>query len=365
MNIQAFHASFPKMDVITSIPNFFSIVKEQYPSFRQKDCFSKYPEEAIYIYQITQAGKKHTGIVAATSVKNYIDGRIKRHENTIEKKEERQLELLLMRQAAVKPVTLVYQEVSSIQDWINQQIQVQAPSFEFKFPSENKQHRIWIIQSQSAIAELQSLFDLHIDSVYIADGHHRLASTARAFQTLADGSRYEQLFCHFLSSTEMEILEFNRIVDIPELSIPTFLNQLSEIGHIEGLNSAQKPKKTHDLTFFYDNEWYKLEWQESLLQYDSKATPIPDTQLLNEYVLKAIMGIDDIRTDHRIRYIEGPKGLGGIIQKLKKEKERIAFCLHPITMEALMKIADLGEVLPPKSTWFEPRMVNGVMVLEY
>lgn len=360
MIIKPFKAVFPDISKIDSIEDFFNKVKEYYPEFNQKGLFHDPIEQAFFIYQICQNGKVYTGIIGCLDVENYSEGHIKKHENTISEKEEQQLQLLFHRKAAVKPITLTYPSQPSIQSWIQSYIKQYSPARTFALQSEKKIHHIWAIHDPAGIKEIQQLFQ-NLDKVYIADGHHRVATTSIAFQELKN-HHYNCFLCALFPTSDMDILDYNRILKIP--TDIDFINVLGNYFNMRILPKGEKPKNKFELTLYYKKQWFHLSWKEEILPKPSSKIWL-DAELLNKLILKDILHIENVRKDPRISYIEGTKSIDAIEKKVDKSENSAAFCLTAVQMEELLRIADAGEILPPKSTWFEPRMVNGMVVLEY
>lgn len=361
MIIEPFQAALPDLDQITDKDDFFSDVKEVYSEFNEAGLFKKTAHQAIYIYQIIKPGRSYTGIIAQTPIRSFQEGHIKKHENTIASKEERQLFLLHKRQAAVKPITLTYPAQPDIRSWMEHQKSLQAPIIQLDLASDNMQHHIWAVTNPDDIQFVQHIFHQQVKDTYIADGHHRAVTTARAHQD--NPPKYGHLLCAFFPSDEIEILDYNRVIKLDEEL--DLISQLQTCCHLTVEDQVCKPTQKHELSLLFKNQWYRLTWKEEILQQYPRPHDVLDAQLLNELVFDKVLGIKNVREDNRISYVGGAKGLQPLIQKTNKSANRAAFCLYPVQLEELMHLADDDEVLPPKSTWFEPRMVNGMIVLEY
>ncbi|RME93093.1 MAG: DUF1015 family protein, partial [Bacteroidetes bacterium] len=207
----------------------------------------------------------------------------------------------------------------------------------------------------------------HITTTYIADGHHRFSAAARLYQRMGDSpqaNRYAQLMCMLMPSTTLEIHNFNRIVTAfsGAISPLAFLARLSHYVTIDPLPKAVEPQAEHELSCYLNKEWFRLRWREDVIKdYAHAGLPIMDVSLLNYCILEEILGFDNIRNDKRIKYVEGPRGLEALME-LTDSRTDVAFCLFPLSWEAFFLVIDHDLVLPPKSTWFEPRMLNGLVV---
>lgn len=371
MRIKPFQAIYPNLDYITSADSFFSTVKTEYTDYYQSGFFHKAPQEGVYVYQIQKPHRTYTGIIACADIQDYIDGKIKRHENTLASKEQKQIQLILRRNATVKPILLAYPQVNEIDQWIATNIQDKTPFLDIFFDEEQQRHLFWEVRDGVHIQQIRELFAQKVPYTYIADGHHRTSSVALLNQRLGKKNPkkpYDLLLSVFFPSTELEILDFNRVVQsLGELSMTTFMAKLSQLCDIEILETAQKPTRKHELTMYFNREWFKLKWRPSVLQEyaDQNSEGLLDANLLNEKVMGDILGVEDVRTDVGIKYIEGPKGLHAIRSAAIKNNDSVAFCLYPVELQDLISVADADRVMPPKSTWFEPRIKNGLMVQEF
>jgi len=368
MHLYPFRAVLPNASLITSTDSFFGSVKEEYPEYVKSGFFSKTQADALYVYQIRAENRHYTGILACADVRDYLSGHIRKHEDTLASKEQKQLQLLLKRKAAVKPVMLTYPEVPALTRWTQHFIDRHEPVFDFYFEAELQHHLIWQVSLPQQIRELQDLYARHIPVAYIADGHHRTSAGALLYQRAPDAAtreHYRKLLCGFFPSTDLEVLDFNRVIDVlGECSTSWFMARIAQLFDIEILSSPTKPRCKHELLMLINREWYMLHWKPQILAAYANHQLILDNVLLNEKILCDIFGITDVRHDQRIEYVEGPKGLDGLWRKTVKSPTRIGFCLHPILMEEIMAIADAGKTMPPKSTWFEPRMRNGLVVYD-
>ena len=366
MHIKPFQALYPKLDYITSIDSFISSIKEEYNEYHASGFFEAIEQDALYIYRIEQNDNHYTGLIACSDISDFLEGSIKKHENTLAAKEQKQMQLLLKRKAAVKPVLLTYPVIPHINEFFNTYIAQHSPVLDLYFESEDARHLIWAVREQEHIQYIQQLFEEHIPCTYIADGHHRTSTTALMYERHIQGNTkndFHLLLSAFFPTTDIEILPFNRVIlGFGEISHLTFMAKLSQLFDIETLKKGKLPAKKHELTMMADHEWFSLKWRPEVLKAYEKEEAILDAAILDKKVLKEILEIEDVRTDQRVKYVEGPKGIKGIEKQALKAEHSIAFCLYPIQMEEMIKLADAGKVLPPKSTWFEPRMKNGLII---
>ncbi len=366
MQVSPFRAVYPRKKLITSPDSFFGKVKEEYPVFRKSGFFKQRKQEGMYIYRIDERRRSYTGLLMLASMDDYEQGRIKIHEHTLATKEQRQIQLLLHRRAVVKPVLLTYRAVDAIDKIIKKLLAEKDPSIHYYFEEEDEHHWVWEIKEEKVIARLQQLFSEKVPQAYIADGHHRTAAMALLrSQAEAEGLPpcYDYLLSAFFPTRELDIFEFNRVVINMDAHSPAMLMaRLSALAEIEILDTYAPPRQKHEWVLLLNREWFRLKWRKEILQGYGEEEVLLDVSLLNELVLHQILGIEDPRTDARLKYVEGPRGIEAFEQLVNKSEHRLGFVLHPVDIEDFLHIADMGKVLPPKSTWFEPRMRNGLLV---
>ena len=369
MEINPFQAVYPSLEYITSADFFFATVKEAYADYRKSGFFQKSAEDAIYIYQIKTKEKAYTGLIGCATVKDYLDNKIKRHENTLATKEQQQLQLMIKRGAAVKPILLTYPTVEAIEKLIAQQIKKIKPFFKVSFEDTSEVHAIWKIEEGITIQKIQDIFAKKVPHAYIADGHHRSSTSALMAQKMKKKQKkgnYDLILAAFFAVKELSIFDYNRVVEgLDDRTMARFMAEISQVFDIKILKKPAKPRKKFELTMLIGEEWFRLKWKKEILNKYKKGEIVLDASLLDEEVIKKIMKIKDTKTDNRITYIEGPKSFESIIKRTRKDENKIAFCLYPVNIDDLFKVADAGDIMPPKSTWFEPRVKNGLLVLEF
>ncbi|MEL6924857.1 MAG: DUF1015 family protein [Bacteroidota bacterium] len=368
MNIFPFQAVYPDLDFIASPDSFFGTVKENYVEYKENDFFKKTDREAIYIYQIKSKWRNYLGLVACADIEDYLEGHILKHENTLAPKEQQQMQLLLNRKAMVKPILLTYPDVAYINELLQGYIEKHPPFLKTHFEGEQSEHLFWQLDNESSIQKLQEVFREHIGKSYIADGHHRSSTVALMYQRWKNrggANPFNRMLCAFFPASQLSIFDYNRIIEgLQEISPTRFMAELSQLCDVEVLAAATKPDAPHQMVLCLDHEWYKLRWKPSVLRKYEHIDPLLDVSLLNEEILKGILQIEDVRTDPRVKYVEGPRGMEVLKNKTFKNEKRMAFLLYPVALGDLMRVADDGKVMPPKSTWFEPRVKNGLLVLE-
>lgn len=369
MHIRPFQAVYPNLEYITSADSFFNSVREEYLEYYHSGFFTKTAQEALFIYRIKGISRQYTGLIACADIRDYLNGDIKQHEHTLAAKEQQQMQLMLRRHAAVKPILLAYKRVEAISDWIEAYIIRRKPFFEVESEEAGERHLLWEVCDGQAIRELQDLFEQHVPCSYIADGHHRTSTTSIMYSKTLEGKHrgdYHMLLCALFPSSDIDVLDFNRVVyGLNGLSDTAFMANIAQYFEIGFLGGPAKPGQKHEITMLVNREWYRLRWKKHILEEYREEEVVLDAMLLDDKVLGNVLGVEDIRTNQRILYVEGPRGLEGIQQAVSKGEEAVAFCLYPVQLKELMKVADAGKFMPPKSTWVEPRMKNGLIVQEY
>jgi uncharacterized protein (DUF1015 family) len=366
MKIKPFRATYPNFDFIASPDSFCDDAKHAFREFQANGFFEKSPLDAFYVYQIESDGRRHTGLIALNEVEDFFAGKVKKHEKTLSEREQKQMQLFLQWNAILKPVLLTYPPVPDINHWLEQFCQRYQPLFSTRFAKDRQTHRVWTIADTNDIATLQHLFGTHVHGTYIADGHHRTTTIALLHERLkgkGNGFDFSHLFCAFFSADQLDILDYNRVVDgLNEMSPTHFMVKMSKVFDLDVLEQPRKPRAKHEIVMYAQKQWYSLHWKESVLKKQDAERVILDANLLNELVLRDILGIQDIRTDARISYVEGARGIEGIRKAVGERPDRIGFMLFPVSFDDMIRIADAGETLPPKSTYFEPRMKSGMLV---
>jgi len=366
MKIKPFRATYPNFDFIASPDSFCDDAKNSFREFQANGFFEKAPKDALYIYQIETDLRKHTGLIALNEVEDFFAGKVKKHEKTLSEREQQQMQLFLKWNAILKPVLLTYPPVSDISRWLENFTLANKPLYTTRFAKDRQTHRVWTVTEADDIRRLQSLFIDHVGGTYIADGHHRTTTVALLHERLKDKNQefdFDNLFCAFFAADQLDILDYNRVVEgLRDLSPTQFIVRMSKIFDLNVLAEPRKPLEKHEIIMYAQKEWYSLHWKKTVLESHALDRVVLDASLLNELVLDKILGITDVRTDTRIIYVEGARGLEGVRKTTHENDDHIGFVLYPVTFEDMMRMADAGESLPPKSTFFEPRLKSAMLV---
>ncbi len=365
MKIKPFKAMCPNMDMVDSPIEFFNMMKYDYTSFVKDGIFIQRPEPAFYIYRIISKKRIQTGIIAGVDIKDIIKNNVKRHEETLAVKEQRLTQILLEREALIKPVLLGFDKsVKGIKKYIKKIISSDKPYFEFDFEETNEKHQLWEISKPKQIKKLKRIFKKNMSTVYIADGHHRCSTTTKMYQskTIKTNGNGKTVLAAFFNFEELVIHDFYRIVDIFSTIVPSQFNEeLLKYCSVRPLKKIQKPKKKHTFNMCINGQWSQVSWKRSTLKRHKKRRSVLDVDLFNLYILKKILKVKDIRDDKRIEYIDGYKTYKDI-KEITIDKNLVGFSLYPLTAKDIIITADADEMLPPKSSFFEPRIKNGMIV---
>jgi len=322
-------------------------------------------ERFLYIYRLTMSGREQTGLVCCCSIDDYINGVIKKHELTREEKLKDRINHVDFCNAHTGPIFMTYKAIDSINEIINSWIENNSTEYEFISDDEIK-HEVWIIDNTPTISTLKNIFN-NINALYIADGHHRAASAVEIGQKRREEiSNYtgEEEFNVFLSvlfpDEQLHIMDYNRVVkDLNGLSIEKFIEKISENFDVETSDNQVKPNQKGTIGMYLDENWYRLTIQEDKIPKDSVKSL--DVSLLQEHILEPILGIKDVRTDNRIDFVGGIRGLDELETRCHEDMT-LAFSMYPTSIEELMHISDEGKLMPPKSTWFEPKLRSGLFI---
>ncbi|EEL50132.1 DUF1015 domain-containing protein [Bacillus cereus] len=336
--------------------------------FIQEEVFIQDEEPCFYIYQLTMQGRTQSGLVVCTSIDEYTDNTIKKHERTRHEKEQDRIRHVDVCNANTGPIFLTYRTKEEVSKFIATWQENHTPIYQFT-AHDGVKHVIWKIAEASAISALVESFE-EISSLYIADGHHRSASAAKV--GLMRREQYpnytgEEEFNFFLSvlfpHDELSIWDYNRVVkDLNGLSEEQFLQQIAQYFYVEEVGaSSYKPNESKTFGMYLDQKWYKLTVKEETYDAHDVVKRL-DVSILQDHLLSQVLQIHDPRADSRIDFVGGIRGLEELERLVNGGDYKVAFSLYPTSMEDLLAIADAGEVMPPKSTWFEPKLRSGLII---
>jgi len=342
--------------------------KENLDAMLQDNILFQDEEPCYYIYRLIMNGRSQTGLICGSSCNDYFEGVIKKHEFTRPEKEKDRIEHILNTRAQTGVVFLAYNDKQNIEHLIEDWKNAHEPEYDFT-ASDGVQHTLWVINDYAKISILTRYFHEEVPCTYIADGHHRAASAAKVCLEMRDTGMSitgEESFNYFITcifpASQLHILDYNRVVkDLNKMSAAEFLKDLESdfIVTNEG-NKAVKPMQAHELGMYLEGKWYKLVAKDGTFKTDPIG--VLDVSILQENVLAKRLNINDPRTDKRVDFVGGIRGLEELEKRVNSGDMAAAFSLYPVTIQQLFTIADSGNVMPPKSTWFEPKLRDGLVV---
>ena len=339
----------------------YDTAKENLTAFMSRNILFRENKPCYYIYRLIMNGKSQTGLVCGSSVDDYENDLIKKHEFTRPEKELDRINHIKTTGAQTGNVFLAYKNVDAIDEVINKWTSEKNPQYDF-IADDQIQHSIWIVSEDSAIQKITDLFLTNVPCTYIADGHHRAASAAKVRATLGKSATENANF--FLTtlfpSNQLHIMDYNRVVkDLGNLSEAEFLAKLEADFIIEKADQAYRPEALHNFGLYINKQWYKLIAREGT--YSEDPIGILDITILQNNILDPLLNIKDQRTDTRIDFVGGIRGLEELEKRVDSKDMVLAISLYPVSIQQLFDIADSGNVMPPKSTWFEPKLRDGLL----
>ncbi|WP_341842596.1 DUF1015 domain-containing protein [Chitinophaga caseinilytica] len=319
---------------------------------------------AYYIYKLVMDGRAQTGLVCASSIDDYNKGIIKKHEFTRPEKEQDRINHITATKAQSGNVFLAYNDVPELNALISHWQEHNAPVYDF-VAEDGISHTIWVVAEPAAVEEITHRFATQVPATYIADGHHRAASAALVQKASGTAVTADEPINFFLTTifpaSQLAILDYNRVVkDLNGHSKEDFISRLEYDFIVEPIgHHVQKPSMLHEFSMYLDHTWYRLVAREGT--YTTDPIGVLDVTILQDNVLDKHLGIKDPRTDKRIDFVGGIRGLGELVKRVDSGEMAVAFALYPVTIQQLFDIADSGNVMPPKSTWFEPKLRDGLL----
>lgn len=343
-------------------PERFQKIRNKFDEFIRQGIFFQEEEPSYYVYRQTIEDHVFIGIIAGASVEEYTEGHIKQHEETISDREDVFSNYLNIVEFQAEPVVLFHRKSRQI-DQVLAPIMLERPEYEFTSWDRGK-HEIWPVSDQQLINDIQSCYE-KIEDVYIADGHHRCASAARYHAELKEVKHPNQkyfLAC-FMTEDRIKIFDYNRLIrDLNGLSAQEFLMRLTDHFIVtKVLHEDAAPTGLHEISMYLNAQWYKLTAKEGSFDREHPVYRL-DTDILTKNILTPILGISDLRTDKRIDFIHGQKGMVGIEKKVEEGDFILGFGLFPVPVEHLKDVADENLIMPPKSTWIEPKLRSGLTI---
>ena len=349
-------------------PRVYEKAAENFKKFQDKGWLVQDDKDNYYIYALTMNGKTQYGLVVCAFVDDYLNGVIKKHELTRRDKEEDRMKHVRVNNANIEPVFFAYPDNTVLNDVIMKYAQTE-PEYDFIAPIDGFRHQFWIISDSKDIEVVTEEF-AKMPALYIADGHHRSAAAALVGAEKAKQNpnhkgteEYNYFMAVCFQASQLTILDYNRVVkDLNGLSSEEFLKALSKnFDVVEKGADIYKPNHLHNFSLYLDNKWYSLTAKQGTFD-DKDPIGVLDVDISSRLILDEILGIKDLRSDKRIDFVGGLRGLEELKRRVDSGEMRMALALYPVTMQQIMDIADSGKIMPPKATWFEPKLRSGLII---
>lgn len=333
--------------------------KDNLKAFIQREVLFNENKACYYIYKLVMNGKSQTGLVCASAIDDYENNIIKKHEFTRPEKEQDRINHITTTGAQTGNVFLAYKNVPEIDQLIEKWQTDKSPVYNFE-ADDNISHTVWVITDDKIIETISGLFSEKVNNTYIADGHHRAASAAKVRQAVGKYKSSDYFLTTLFPASQLHIMDYNRVVkDLNGHNKESFLQQVSESFDVEEMAKAYAPDQLHTFGMYLNGQWYKLSAKQGT--YNEDPVGILDVTILQNNVLDKLLGIQDPRTDNRIDFVGGIRGLSELENRVNSGEMKVAFSLYPVSIAQLFDIADSGQVMPPKSTWFEPKLRDGLL----
>ena len=349
-------------------PRVYEKAAENFKKFQENGWLVEDPKEQYYIYAQTMNGKTQYGLVVGAYVNDYMTGVIKKHELTRRDKEEDRMKHVRVNNANIEPVFFAY-PANEVLDTLILRYASTPAEYDFVAPIDGFRHQFWVISDENDIATITAEF-AKMPSLYIADGHHRSAAAALVGAEKAKNNphhRGDEEYNYFMAvcfqASQLTILDYNRVVkDLNGLSSEAFLEALSKNFTVVCQGAEiYKPAKLHEFSLYLDGQWYSLTAKAGTFD-DSDPIGVLDVDISSRLILDEILDIKDLRSSNRIDFVGGLRGLGELKRRVDSGEMRMALALYPVSMQQIMDIADSGKIMPPKATWFEPKLRSGLVI---
>ena len=347
-------------------------VVENFNDFKQKGWLVKDDKAKLYIYAQTMDGRTQYGIVGCAHVDDYFNNVIKKHELTRKDKEDDRMIHVNITNANVEPVFFAYPAHQEIDQIVENIVKNEKPVYDFVAKEDGFGHTFWVIEDEKTVARIEEIFEKEIPALYVADGHHRTAAAARVGQERrasnpnhTGNEEYNYFMAVIFPDSQLKIIDYNRVVkDLNGLTEEEFLAKLNDTFVVEKVGKEiYKPSKLHEFSMYLGGEWYKMTAKEGTYD-DNDPIGVLDVTILSNNVLDKVLDIKDLRTSKRIDFVGGIRGLGELQRRVDNGEMIVAFALYAVSMQQLINIADSGNIMPPKTTWFEPKLRSGLVIHE-
>jgi uncharacterized protein (DUF1015 family) len=352
-------------DVDSHDKSIYETARKNLDKFIKENVLIQDKKPMLYIYAQTMSGRTQYGIVGCASVEEYEKDIIKKHEFTRKDKEDDRVNHVNITNANTGPVFLTYRDHEKVNTFVENYVKESKPVYSFE--SDNVKHELWLIEDENKIKEIENYFK-EIPELYVADGHHRSASAARVGRERRENNpnhngteEYNYYLAVFFPASHLMIMDYNRSVkDLNGLKSEEFIKKIEEKFNVSKVD-YKKPKSSKNFCMYLDGTWYNLSAKDGTYDKNDPVNSL-DVAILQNNLLSPILGIGDPRTDNRIHFIGGIRGTSELEKIVNSGDFKVSFSLYPTTIEDLMSVADAGLTMPPKSTWFEPKLKSGLLV---
>lgn len=367
------HITKPEIDFDPILPDHDDKVYDRavknFAQWQKNGWLVQDKKPCYYVYAQTMEGRTQYGLVLCAHTDDYAEGKIKKHELTRKDKEDDRMVHVKIQNANIEPVFFAYKDNSQLNEIVSRTV---AAAPEYSFTDENGfGHSFWVIDDDATIEKITDIFTNKVNAFYVADGHHRTAAAARVGAEKRSGNaahtgdeEYNYFMAVCFPETQLKIIDYNRVVkDLNGLTPEQFLSALEEdftVTPYEGEGECH-PSHLHNFSMYLGGKWYSMETKPGRYD-DSDPIGVLDVTILSNLVLDKILGIKDLRTDKRIDFVGGIRGLGELSRRVDSGEMKVAFALYPVSMKQLTDIADSGNIMPPKTTWFEPKLRSGLAI---
>ncbi len=367
------HITKPEIDFDPILPDHDDKVYDRavknFAQWQKNGWLVQDKKPCYYVYAQTMEGRTQYGLVLCAHTDDYAEGKIKKHELTRKDKEDDRMVHVKIQNANIEPVFFAYKDNSQLDEIVSRTV---AAAPEYSFTDENGfGHSFWVIDDDATIEKITDIFTNKVNAFYVADGHHRTAAAARVGAEKRSGNaahtgdeEYNYFMAVCFPETQLKIIDYNRVVkDLNGLTPEQFLSALEEdftVTPYEGEGECH-PSHLHNFSMYLGGKWYSMETKPGRYD-DNDPIGVLDVTILSNLVLDKILGIKDLRTDKRIDFVGGIRGLGELSRRVDSGEMKVAFALYPVSMKQLTDIADSGNIMPPKTTWFEPKLRSGLAI---
>lgn len=348
-------------------PEVYAKAVENFKKFQDKGWLVQDEKPCYYVYAQTMDGRTQYGFVVAASVEDYMSGRIKKHELTRRDKEEDRMKHVRINRANIEPVFFTFPDNAELEA-VLKEVTAKEPVYDF-VAADGFGHHFWVVDDDETISRITALFS-GIPNMYIADGHHRSAAAALVGKEMADANpnhtgneEYNYFLAVCFPASHLHVIDYNRLVrDLNGLSESEFMARLADNFVVENKGAdVYKPQHLHNFSLYLNGEWYSLTAKQGTYDDDDPIGSL-DVTISSDLILRDVLGITDLRSDKRIDFVGGIRGLEELKRRVDSGEMKLALALYPVTMGQIIKIADTGNIMPPKTTWFEPKLRSGLVI---